>query len=118
LLIIRATVEGERNVTPGSFVNLVYEVRLADPTSPLHESSSSEKLELPNGKESDESSSDGEVSEAEKTTVLGIAGTEQIKGADDEKATTRLEEIAFAHAPRWPAVSVFHHLLVLCSRLD
>lgn len=95
-------VDGERNVTPGSFVNLVYEVRLADGTLPIPKPSS-EKLEVPNAKDEDESSSDGEVSEAEKTTVLGIAGTEQVKGAVDDKETTKLEEIAFAHAPRWPA---------------
>ncbi len=100
-----STVDGERNVTPGSFVNLVYEVRLADGTLPIPKPSS-EKLEVPNAKDEDESSSDGEVSEAEKTTVLGIAGTEQVKGAVDDKETTKLEEIAFAHAPRWPAVRI------------
>jgi hypothetical protein len=48
--------------------------------------------------------------------VLGVQGTDQV--AEKEEVTeVKLEDIAFAHAPRWPAVSLVHSAMLPCLRL-
>lgn len=63
----------------------------------------------PNGKEGEDDSEDSEVEVAEKTTVLGVPGTERLKSdkdSSDKDKDAKALDTGFAHAPRWPAVGL------------
>lgn len=86
---------GERLVTPGAFVQLVFKLRLA---SPLADNTVAKKLDTED-KTAEE--------EADKAFLISKNDTEEIPGY----------EAQWAHAPHWPAVSIFIHFFFLSSHL-